>query len=252
MGNKVLKVLSIDWDFFIKATNSERCMLFPDGGREDLPKSIKSLIWQGLYGSNRKELESIGVVNLFKRFRFDIARSIRNYHPKKIVICESHKHIYKYIKDLMDTGKFLSIDLLNVDFHHDCFTDKGEVDCGNWLYHVMNEYDGNYRWLSRKDSFISSEHPVGNLKRVKQYRSIQDEKFDLVYICRSDMWSPPHLDKSFYDLVSFIPFWDLDDSEVLLEDYILEARETRGKYSKFIEDYKNGLNSLNGVEVDFS
>ena len=66
------------------------------------------------------------------------------------------------------------------------------------------------------------------------------------------MWSPPHLDKSFYDLVSFIPFYDLDDSDVLLESGILEVRETRGKYSKFIEDYKNGLNSLNGVEVDFS
>ena len=246
MGKKVLKVLSIDWDFFIKATNDERLMLFPDSGREDLPKAIKSLIWESLYGANRKALEKIGVVNLFKRIRFDLAHSIRDYHPKKVVICESHRHIYQYIKGLMKAGEFSGIDLLNIDFHHDCFTDKDEVDCGNWLYHIMKEYEGEYRWLSRKDSFLSKEHPVGKLKRLKQYRSIQDEKFNLVYICRSDMWSPPHLDKSFYDLVSFIPFWDLDDSEVLLEDGILEARETRGEYSKFIEDCRNGKIKVEG------
>ena len=34
--------------------------------------------------------------------------------------------------------------------------------------------------------------------------SIKDRKFDIVFLCRSDNWLPPHLDDEFQELVNFI------------------------------------------------
>ena len=34
--------------------------------------------------------------------------------------------------------------------------------------------------------------------------SIKDRKFDIVFLCRSDNWLPPHLDNEFQELVDFI------------------------------------------------
>lgn len=34
--------------------------------------------------------------------------------------------------------------------------------------------------------------------------SIKDCKFDIIFLCRSDNWLPPHLDNEFQELVDFI------------------------------------------------
>lgn len=239
VDKRSLKVLSVDWDFFIKVSNSDRFMLFPDGGREDLPKEIKNIIWESLYGANREKLESIGVVNVLKRFKHDLLYSVKKHVPEKVVVRESHRFIYDEIVSFMESGKYSGVDLLNIDFHHDCFTSNDKVDCGNWLYHVMSKYDGVYKWLSRNDSFVSPEHFVGNLKRLKRYFTIQNEKYDLIYICRSDMWSPPHLDDKFLGLLSF--FAAVPDNKIFLEESVLEHRNTRGELSSLIENkFKKG------------
>ena len=36
----LMKILSIDWDYFIEATAEQRCTLFPDGGSENIPSYI--------------------------------------------------------------------------------------------------------------------------------------------------------------------------------------------------------------------
>ena len=41
--NNRLNILSIDWDFFMKTTDEDFCM-FPDGGNENIPLSIQSII----------------------------------------------------------------------------------------------------------------------------------------------------------------------------------------------------------------
>ena len=48
---KPVKVLSIDWDYFIKATANEREFMFPDGGNEDLPESVQNSVWASHYGN---------------------------------------------------------------------------------------------------------------------------------------------------------------------------------------------------------
>ena len=53
------RFVSIDWDFFIDATAEERLLMFPDGGTENLPDSIKKYVWDSRYSDPR--LEKIGV-----------------------------------------------------------------------------------------------------------------------------------------------------------------------------------------------
>ena len=38
-----LKVLSVDWDYFVNAEMDQRVKYFPDGGSEDIPIDIEAL-----------------------------------------------------------------------------------------------------------------------------------------------------------------------------------------------------------------
>lgn len=60
-----MRVLSLDWDYFIDATADERFALFPDGGNENMPYGLQNIIWNGRYMSHNnpelKQLKDIGI-----------------------------------------------------------------------------------------------------------------------------------------------------------------------------------------------
>jgi hypothetical protein len=186
----VLNVLSVDWDYFIDATDKDRLMYFPDVPNENYPKAIQDTIWSSLYANNDK-LASFGVDPVVQTF-------LRELPPVSFVcMAESHKYAYPFIVDQMEARKENRINLLNIDFHSDCREDNETLDCGNWLSMLMNRYKGKYRWLGRKGSSLSLK--PARLSFSTDYRSvgIAKTKWDVLFICRSDMWSPPHLDDSF-------------------------------------------------------
>ncbi|MBR6163692.1 hypothetical protein IKQ26_07380, partial [bacterium] len=65
-------------------------------------------------------------------------------------------------------------------------------------------------------------------------------KFDLIFLCRSDLWLPPHLDYDFKELAKFIDkrfdtrcekgIMDVRDYEPLVE----AERKTRDEMIKFL------------------
>jgi len=196
---KSLKVLSIDWDYFIKVSMDVRMNCFPDGGTGNINPNVQSIIWASLY--KHKELSKV---------KIDIAELINlkvllnhsvDYYDTKVIVAESHEHIYKAVHRMIRNNQ--SIELYNIDFHHDTYgTDGTDVDCGNWQRILIDEdiSDSQYTWIKRPES----DDTLYTLDTCKITDINSDVPFDLVFLCRSNMWSPPHLDIPFIALTRYI------------------------------------------------
>ena len=106
----------------------------------------------------------------------------------------------------MESFGAASVDVTNVDMHHDLFNDNPYLDCGNWLMHIRNEIPNTHiSWVANP----VSEDVYGFDDQLKSMvsntlESVKNRKFDIVFLCRSDNWLPPHLDDEFQELVNFI------------------------------------------------
>lgn len=213
---RMLRVLSIDWDYFINASMEERMMLFPDGGNENLPMAILDSIWMTRYENPKLsaiQADSKACSKIVKLFNNTIKKSTY------VSVADSHSVIYDLISNHLGSKNFTGVEydgiqLYNVDFHHDYYGSNPilDVDCGNWVHALFDE--GNpfeweqlkqreYYWVSRSDSDNS-----GQLEQQPWFHHMdlktlckQRETWDIVFLCRSSAWSCPHLDKQFYELI---------------------------------------------------
>lgn len=207
------RFLSIDWDYFIKATYDQRCTLFPDGGNENLPDNIRNYIWDKMYSN--PDLKEIEVID-----EYSTLISLCNLYRGNCLVTDSHKHIYDLIVGC--TGSNEEFEIYNIDFHHDMyhFRTKGDrVNCGNWGT-VLSEERPNMKmkWVGREDSATEviggDEVDVEKITMQDVIEVFQKEGFDYLFMCRSALWSPPHLD-----------YWFIRAVETLMHHCLVEYEE---------------------------
>jgi hypothetical protein len=199
-----MRILSIDWNYFAEATVDERFVLFPDIDNENISTKTINFIWTYKY-SNSNTLKNTRVFNIrelsnipLKEKDFNILIDIiKNQNTKsKSYIANNHYCIYETIKELNNNN----IELYNIDFHHHMFSFNKNKNCGNWLYNLIYEgYIKKSFWI--KDTFSNIE----DLKSTEiiDIHEIQGD-FDIIFLAKSSLWSPPHLDKYFNILVDVI------------------------------------------------
>lgn len=215
MEQKCIKVLSIDFDYFqhIRGTEAEISEVFtayPDP--LDLNTSMTEVTW-GSHYANPYSAELLHKVELNVK-EFNAIKEVlnRQIQVRDIMICNSHKYLYDFICDTVGVGNGYNVEVVNIDMHHDiCNANFDTVDCGNWGYHLKNEYKEGYthRWVYNPVKPDNLEFIQANYAWVSPANSISkgispDEQFDMVFLCRSDTWTPPHLDKYFAELYDFI------------------------------------------------
>lgn len=193
------RFLSIDWDFFIGATATQRALLFPDGGNENLHTTLQKYIWDSRYAN--PELNEIEVSNGYKT----LLKICKDFDGQ-CFIADSHRFAYDFIME--NTTPNEEFEVYNIDFHHDLYDYriKGErVNCGNWAT-ILREDRPNmkYSWIKCNDSELKTigDHIVdARMMSIELFSSLFQsgipENFDYLYLCRSAMWSPPHLDPKF-------------------------------------------------------
>lgn len=229
----MVNLLSIDWDYFLTATYDERLKYFPDASNEDIPPKIQELIWASKYARFGKLLTDIKINNLI--LIQDILASIPPYAI--VGISESHKESYYLFNERLRYCGDEEVNLLLIDHHSDTRSyfkevDEQSVDCGNWLAHFIREHQGSFRWLCNTDS--SDTGFPKKLERITDIKDahIKDTAWDAVHICRSDVWSPPHLDVDFKKI--FKPFADNNGCNV--EKVVWKSRNNK-KFKAIIESY---------------
>ena len=228
---KKLKVLSIDWDYFIDCSAYDRADLFPDGGNENLPAEISNMIWGSRYLN--ENLKKIGYLEDDAKYICCVLDSQIDKHCEMVVV-DSHKYLYNKIVEFMKSGDYENLDITNIDFHHDLYEFNDNVDCGNWFRYIIDKYGnkGNsYRWIKRNDSDDVPKKYKGIVKESIGMKEDLDNDYDIIFICRSGMWSPPHLDKQFSKTFEFrfIPFIEkgifddrMEQVKLYYEQYVKE------------------------------
>ena len=216
----MLKVLSIDFDFF-QNVNRETLNHYPDG--VDLSTELSKAVWAGKYVSLCKESEMIKNVTVDMLRLSQLLDILENQDCDiPVMIAQSHKSIYDFIHEHMDEEN--SVSIVNIDLHHDMFNDNIELDCGNWISHIKNDYPKTtITWITREVSLECYGLTVKDkIPFALDFSEIADEQFDIVFICRSDAWLPPHLDTYFDDVVNFCSY---KFNHAVAQNCVLDVRD---------------------------
>ncbi len=223
-----MNVLSIDFDYF-QNVSEELIYDYPDGVEMD--NDLSTIVWARRMVGN----EAIGKVKILNEEYNDVIRLLtRQNNVKCIMISQSHADIYDFIKDNV-TGKQIAI--TNIDMHHDMFNDKEEVDCGNWLGHIAKEYDATITWVENPISrkvYSVKEDPFSRIR--SHVASLAGSQYDLIFLCRSNTWLPPHLDKKFDELKNFLIY--LAQKRYHCNGYLNQEVEHPRDYRAEIKHYK--------------
>ena len=243
-------VLSIDFDFWAEMPNVRN---LDWGFRES--KLFIEMIWQiratdfAARGSDiRKECylakdepSPISFAGLMKKLKVKIAKN-------QVAISESHAVAYNYFKDLHDMR------VVHVDAHHDLGYGNKELNCDNWLQHLIT--DGNVdevdmiypKWRNNDNCRENyDERRKAILKQLDRKVKFKmgyglaenipgSIKFDKVFICRSGSWSPPWLDRDWSRLVSAMMVVFGHDSMGIYGAESFEAMHREMDWSKIKRD----------------
>jgi hypothetical protein len=191
-----MRILSIDFDYFVSPTPEQR-QYFPDGGRE-MSDFLNTFIWAGGYANSEFAAKKC---------------NNKDYSLLNVNLLEEPLQLI----EKWDGSETM---LYNVDFHHDTNKCCGEIHCGNWLRALLDERVVNEAlWINQPSSATA-----GNLAKVVPISDLPHTGYDLVYICRSGWWTPPHMDKIFIEQFARPLIKNKSGWEVTYQQDILESR----------------------------
>ncbi len=197
-----MKILSIDFDYFIDVGIDTRTDHFPTAGGE-LSADLNDIVWSSKYADARYQKFDLCSVDVFHDDLEVVSAIIARQNRPRCLISDSHAHAYEFIKEVAgDTPATV----YNIDYHHDTeIVLNGEVHCGNWLRKLMDEsIVKDAYWINREDSNLDR-----NLCEIIPLVACIDMDFDAVVLCRSSWWTPPHLDKVFIKELALLIASDL-------------------------------------------
>ena len=197
--------LSIDWDYFIGCSATDRALLFPDGGNEMISKTIQNFIWNSHYSGSPK----IRDINVLRSDYIQIRKLLKGFSKnikedeRRSAVSISHRFMYDFVLD--NTSVDETFVVYNVDFHHDMYSYRTrdlEVNCGNWVNKLLEKRPNmKYYWVKRTDS---DTEVLGGKVDCETCKIGDIPICDYVFMCRSDCWSPPHLDSYFSSTYNLI------------------------------------------------
>lgn len=234
---KNINILSIDFDYFQDVDSKTLLLHYPDG--IDLPEELSRFIWTSHYANPYAEKDLLNVK--IKQDKLDelmsYIKTINNKIP--VMIASSHVKIYNFIHDHCNINDNLNI--TNIDMHHDTFdAAPDKIHCGNWLKAIKNEYKTvNTTWICNPVSLETMNKPDINTI-IDDFTGLKNIDFDMIFLCRSDNWSAPHLDNYFVKLAECL---GKIASKLDLEN-VLEPRYNNS-FKEMVDAERNILNSIN-------
>lgn len=195
-----IKVLSIDFDYFINASIGTRNEIFPDGA-DEVPKEEMLSSWERMY----HEYPITKFIDVIDEYNYVCKYLLHNKYKlgKTVFVADSHKAIQDVFKSIPFTTP---LDVYNIDFHHDMYyfyTGDDNYNCSTWARRLLEERACvNYTWIRRKDSdtrVLGGEVECNHTTRLREALTFFDA--DYVFICMSPEWTPPHLKSKFDEMV---------------------------------------------------
>ena len=237
-----LNILSLDFDYFLKFDNDDTSVLseFPDGTESFL--QYNDAVW-ATHLAHKEVEDKIKTVKCNEDELAKVSVFLNDCKANiPVMIANSHVHIYDFILSHAKPGQELRI--LNLDFHHDAYTALQELNCGNWVLKLKERISNPvvYQWITSDNGWNCAEGSIPRFvqgayrfKTFKDYLSWNKEyKPDLIFLCRSDLWVPPHLDVYFDILMRFMAS---HFNNVTGEQRITKPRDLSKEIAKLRETY---------------
>lgn len=208
-------------DFFQDVDYDTIIQCYPDG--HDYSAMLSAIVWSGHY-SNPNEAKRLNNVTCpdesLQTLKYILGKQLQK---TPVFISQTHLDIYNFIHEQLEIQGAQFLEVVNIDMHHDMFTDYLDgVDCGNWAHHIRQEVPTRFTWISHDISeeamdysVIHDLHEVNIIKN--DLHTIEEMRFDAIFLCRSDAWYPPHLDGKFNELVECLSnFYNVKVSDLLV------------------------------------
>ena len=129
-----------------------------------------------------------------------------------IVFSQTHSNIYYILHPLFKQNK--SIDLLNIDHHHDIwyFPEQEPIDsykASNWLGYYLKKrnFVENVFWLANYESTrnVNGCTPIDDLVHITyNIDDVSFEKFDYIFVCNSPLYTSILGDLCYETLVNIV------------------------------------------------
>lgn len=187
-----MRILSIDFDYFIDTDMETRVMCFPDG-HDNFAPALTQFIWNSRYDFH-ENIRDLGVIADYDK----MCDFLKSRQVGRVLIADSHREIAQFFDSVKPDE---DLEIINIDFHHDMYITGGStLDCGNWLRFLADlKPDADIKWVMREDSdteALTGEFPYATTTNIDE---VQGE-FDLIFICFSSPWTPPHLKPRFDEM----------------------------------------------------
>lgn len=128
-----------------------------------------------------------------------LMKAIQKVDAKNVYFIESHETITNFLNEN-------SVDLWNIDHHHDIFYEDEEdvtlplltCTCGNWVKYLFDRKKvRKYTWIGNDNSIKPDDevekHYPHEEKRLKETNLNKlTEQVDILFICRSPEWVPEY------------------------------------------------------------
>lgn len=222
-------ILTIDWDYFFKASRKIRDSFppIPDGTVGAIPDNS---LWLKHYKDEYEEvsIDSTSLAELIKVFYADIPQI------KFSFFSENHGEMLNVVKFICDNlGDSTPVNITNVDYHHDFSFSGFTPRCDNWGRLIQSD---SFEWCSRPDSDrqsfgfpITDYFPVIEVSFGEVIKRLYIGYYQYVHLCRSDLYSPPKEDFLFDNLrVTLVKnSADVLNMEILSDRSDIEAQMTK-------------------------
>ncbi len=222
-------ILTIDWDYFFKASRKIRDSFppIPDGTVGAIPDNS---LWLKHYKDEYEEvsIDSTSLTELIKVFYAGIPQI------KFSFFSENHGEMLNVVRFICDNlGDNTPVNITNVDYHHDFSFSGFTPRCDNWGRLIQSD---SFEWCSRPDSDrqsfgfpITDYFPVIEVSFGEVIKRLYSGYYQYVHLCRSDLYSPPKEDFLFDNLrVTLVKnSADVLNMEILSDRSDIEAQMTK-------------------------
>ena len=222
-------ILTIDWDYFFKASRKIRDSFppIPDGTVGAIPDNS---LWLKHYKDEYEEvsIDSTSLTELIEVFYAGIPQI------KFSFFSENHGEMLNVVRFICDNlGDNTPVNITNVDYHHDFSFSGFTPRCDNWGRLIQSD---SFEWCSRPDSDrqsfgfpITDYFPVIEVSFGEVIKRLYSGYYQYVHLCRSDLYSPPKEDFLFDNLrVTLVKnSADVLNMEILSDRSNIEAQMTK-------------------------